>query len=232
MPASNGWLERHVTERAANRYGLVVALLVATYAVSATYDDWQAARLMLMLQLLVLWLVFAVSGSRRARRLASIAIVVAVAAVAVSTAIAPGEPGRETQIFFGLLIALLYAISPFVVIREVLQRPGVDAQTLLGAIASFTLIGMTFAATYRVVSLIQVDVPFFGADGAGTTSDFLFFSFITMTTVGYGDLVPATNPGQGLAVAEAIIGQLFLVTAVAKIVSVWQIPAQNHRDET
>jgi len=47
----------------------------------------------------------------------------------------------------------------------------------------------------------------------------LFFSFVTLTTTGYGNLVPATNPGQTLAITEAVLGQLFLVTAVAKIIT-------------
>jgi hypothetical protein len=53
-------------------------------------------------------------------------------------------------------------------------------------------------------------------------SDALFFSFVTLTTTGYGNLVPASNPGQSLAVMEAVLGQLFLVTAVAKIITAWK----------
>ena len=50
----------------------------------------------------------------------------------------------------------------------------------------------------------------------------VFFSFTTLTTTGYGNLLPAGQPGQSLAVMEMIIGQLFLVTALGKIVSVWR----------
>ena len=50
----------------------------------------------------------------------------------------------------------------------------------------------------------------------------MFFSFTTLTTTGYGNLVPAGQPGQSLAVMEMILGQLFLITAVGKIVSVWR----------
>jgi voltage-gated potassium channel Kch len=50
----------------------------------------------------------------------------------------------------------------------------------------------------------------------------LYFSFTTLTTTGYGNLVPTTNPGQSLAVPEMLIGQLFLVTAVAKVVTIWR----------
>jgi hypothetical protein len=62
-------------------------------------------------------------------------------------------------------------------------------------------------------------VPFFGPAGNGTLSQDLFFSFVTMTTLGYGNLVPAANPGQTFAVLEAVTGQLFLVVAVGKIIS-------------
>ena len=50
----------------------------------------------------------------------------------------------------------------------------------------------------------------------------LFFSFTTLTTTGYGNLVPSQNPGQSLAVSEMILGQLFLITALGKIVTAWQ----------
>src|SRR5215470_6862836 len=61
---------------------------------------------------------------------------------------------------------------------------------------------------------------FFGpAAGDGKFPQDLFFSFTTLTTTGYGNLVPAGNPGQTFAVAQMLIGQLFLVTAVAKVIN-------------
>ena len=92
---------------------------------------------------------------------------------------------------------------------------------MLGAIAAYLIVGMCFAFAYRAIAGIQ-PTPFFGSAGPGDLSDALFFSFVTLTTTGYGNLVPATNPGQSLAVMEAVLGQLFLVTAVAKIISAWK----------
>jgi hypothetical protein len=94
----------------------------------------------------------------------------------------------------------------------------VDSETLLGAVAAYLLIGMFFAFAYKAAGELG-SVPFFGPAGKGSLSQDLFFSFVTMTTVGYGNLVPAANPGQTLAVLEAVIGQLFLVVAVGKIIS-------------
>ena len=91
----------------------------------------------------------------------------------------------------------------------------------MGAIAAYLFVGMFFAFTYRAIGILQ-PTPFFGAEGPGDMSQALFFSFVTLTTTGYGNLVPATNPGQSMAVLEAVLGQLFLVTAVAKIITAWK----------
>jgi hypothetical protein len=117
---------------------------------------------------------------------------------------------------------LLYVLAPFSIARHVAQRKKIDLETFLGALAAYLLLGMAFAFCYQFLGDVQSS-PFFGEPtGDGSVAENLFFSFITLTTTGYGNLVPAQNPGQSLAVLEALVGQLFLVTAVAKIVSVWQ----------
>ena len=116
---------------------------------------------------------------------------------------------------------LLYLLAPILVVRDLGMRRSVDRETVLGAIAGYLIVGMFFAFVYRAIGIVQ-PTPFFGPDGPGDTAQVLFFSFITLTTTGYGDLVPATNPGQTLAVMEAVLGQLFLVTAVAKIITAWK----------
>jgi hypothetical protein len=91
---------------------------------------------------------------------------------------------------------------------------------------------MLFAFIYRFLGVVQPSL-FFGANGDGRVPQDLFFSFTTLTTTGYGNLVPAGNPGQSFAVAEMLIGQLFLVTAVAKVISAFQpirLPASRQRD--
>jgi hypothetical protein len=117
--------------------------------------------------------------------------------------------------------AVLYVVAPFAVVRDIATRPRVDQEAVLGAIAAYLIVGMCFAFTYRAIGVLQ-PTPFFGAEGPGDMSQTLFFSFVTLTTTGYGNLVPATNPGQSLAVMEAVLGQLFLVTAVAKIITAWK----------
>jgi hypothetical protein len=108
-------------------------------------------------------------------------------------------------------------------------RREVDRETMLGALSAYLFIGMAFAFAYRFLGGVQSST-FFGAQGEGDIADDLFFSFVTLTTTGYGNLVPAGNPGQSLAVLEALIGQLFLVTAVAKLVNAWKPRAWSGRE--
>jgi hypothetical protein len=75
-------------------------------------------------------------------------------------------------------------------------------------------------------------LPGRSSEGEGSFSQDLFFSFTTLTTTGYGSLVPDGNPGQSFAVLEMLIGQLFLVTAVAKVVSAWQPGSGRTRPPT
>jgi Ion channel len=124
-----------------------------------------------------------------------------------------------------VISGLLYVVAPVIIIRRLVLRRTVDTQTILGAIAAYLMVGMGFAFVYRALGAWQAG-PFFGSQGEGSFPEYLFFSFTTLTTTGYGNLVPDANPGQTLAVLEMLIGQLFLVTAVARVVSAWQ-PGQG-----
>jgi hypothetical protein len=210
---------------AANRYGLVVALLMLSYLTSVSTDRASGAIVVMLVQLLTLFLTFTVSESPHAQRFAGIACgvlgLMAIASFGFGVAF---EFDDSVIKVLAIVSVALYLVAPFLILRHLLRRPVVDARTILGAIAIYLMLGMMFAFSYRAVSLWQPDPAFFGSAGRGDNADYLFFSFITLTTTGYGNLVPATNPGQSIAVLEAIIGQLFLVTALAKIVNAWRIP--------
>jgi hypothetical protein len=135
------------------------------------------------------------------------------------------RPGDQLGGIF-TICCLLYLIAPFSIVRHLMIRREIDTETLLGAIAAYLLIGMFFAFAYKAAGEFGT-VPFFGPAGPGSLSQDLFFSFVTITTVGYGNLVPAANPGQTFAMLEAVTGQLFLVVAVGKIIS--SLPRRGER---
>jgi hypothetical protein len=197
-------------------YGVVLLLVVVTYIVSISVTQTRAASIVLLVQLATVWLALRTSQARRIVRTVA-AVGLSLAAVVAVGSFFVHRPGDQLGVVFSIS-CLLYLVAPFAIVRHLLLRRQIDWQSLLGAVAAYLLFGMFFAFAYRALGELG-SVPFFGSAGRGTLSQDLFFSFVTMSTVGYGNLVPAANPGQALAVVEAVAGQLFLVVAVGKVVS-------------
>lgn len=198
-------------------YGLVLTLLIVAYATAAMWSSSWATSAVLLIQICTVWLGLRTSRARPRLRRITFVLMVLTAFAAVADIVG----GDVTLPFVFAVAGLLYLVAPFSIIRHIAKRPRVDMETMLGAICAYLMFGMAFAFTYRDLGAIQSS-PFFGADGDGTISQTMFFSFTTLTTTGYGDLVPAGNPGQSLAVFEMILGQLFLITAMGKIVTEWR----------
>jgi hypothetical protein len=200
----------------AGSYAVAVLLVLATYIVSVSVTKTRAASIVLTVQLATVWFTLRTSQARRlVRRLADVVLYLA-GAVAVVSFFAH-SPGDQLGGVFAVC-CLLYLIAPCSIVRHLVLRPDIDRETLLGAVPAYLLIGMFFAFAYKAARELG-SVPFFSAAGHGTLSQDLFISFVTMTTVGYGNLVPAANPRQAFAVLEALVGQLFLVVAVGMTIS-------------
>ncbi len=116
---------------------------------------------------------------------------------------------------------LLLAVAMGAVLRRVIANAGADSRTILGAISVYTVFGLLFTFLYAFIARVQSGPFFEGHPGSGD-SDFIFFSYTTLTTTGFGDLVPGGQPGRMLAGLEMMIGQIFLVTLVAGLVSLWR----------
>lgn len=201
-----------------NSYGMVLGLIVATYVIAVSLTGPRSSPVVVLMQVVTVWFALRTSHARRATRVvADVLLLVAVLAVLGSMIGSPDETWRGLP----AVSALLYFVAPISIIRHLVTRPAVDQETILGALSAYLLIGMFFAFTYRGIGVWQAG-PFFGPQGEGTMPQILFFSFTTLTTTGYGNLIPATNPGQSLAVAEMLIGQLFLITTFGKVVNAWR----------
>jgi hypothetical protein len=209
-------------------YGLVLFLIVNTYVLALFAErSWVVATL-LAVQTATVWQSLRVARARPGLRLAGAVVFVLALAAAVVTMFTNGRV--LTAVAFSAASAL-YVLAPFAIVRDLARRERVDHQTMLGALAAYLLIGMAFAFAYECLAVVQPG-PLFGEGGDPTLSQTLFFSFVTVTTTGYGDLVPAGNPAQTVAVFEALTGQLFLVTAVAKVVENWRPRKWNRGSST
>jgi Ion channel len=155
-------------------------------------------------------------------------LAIGAALVAIVAATVGGATSTDPLLGLAFLIdALLLLVAAGTILRRVVRAAQVDFRTILGAISVFTLLGLLFGFLFIALGRLQSGNVFTGVSHA-ETRDYLFFSYTTLTTTGYGNLVPAGTVGQILAVFEMLSGQIFLVTLVAGLVSLWR-PAARAR---
>jgi hypothetical protein len=116
-------------------------------------------------------------------------------------------------------VLLVTATLP-VTINRVIHHRRVTHETVLGALCAYVLVGLLFAFLYLAVQELR-DGPFFAQPGPHPQSEYLYYSFVALTTLGFGDLSPSVGLPQALTVLEALAGQIFLVTMVARLVTLW-----------
>ena len=104
-----------------------------------------------------------------------------------------------------LPVALLVTATLPVTLSRVLHQRRVTNETVLGALCSYVLLGLLFAFVYLAVN--EANGPFFSQPDVQSQSEFVYFSFVTLTTLGFGDLSPAVGLPQALTVLEALSGQ-------------------------
>src|ERR1044072_4240773 len=119
-----------------------------------------------------------------------------------------------------LPVALLVTATLPITIYRVIHHRRVTTETILGSLCSFVLLGLLLGFVYLAVNELR-DAPFFTQPGPHQQSEYMYFSFVVLTTLGFGDLSPSVGLPQALTGTEALLGQVFLVTLVARLVTLW-----------
>jgi len=191
---------------------LMLDLLAAAFATSAT-------ALFVLMVLVAATLLLALRTSHvgpKSLRFALLAVASCVAFGIIATI-------QRSPLWAGWMfaaMAALLAVTPGVIGRRILAHRRVTLQTLFGAVSIYVIFGLLFAFIYLAVNFIT-GRPFYVEGGTKDPVNFIYASYITLTTVGYGDYTPAQAYGKMFVVIEALIGQVFLVTAVARLVSIY-----------
>jgi hypothetical protein len=218
--------------RGEDSYALVLGMTVLTIVFLAGSSDtgWQWT---VGIALLCGTLLIALHTSKVRPRTFNLAVLLCVFAVAGAAASSTSE-ARIANAAIPVIGALLVAVTPVAMLRRVVAHPRINAQTVFAVVSVYLLVGLFFAFAYMVDGQLA-EAPFFEANGTspasdGTTGDYLFFSYVTLTTVGYGNLVPGASVGRLLAMLEALLGQIYLVTVVAMIVAGFAAGARERRE--
>jgi hypothetical protein len=216
-----------VIQRIGDAYGIVLFLILSTFVVTMTLpsEGWLGRVVAVAFAGLTAIIALTSSDVRSGRvRLATGAALIAIVAATLAQV-------ASSDVLLGLAFvidALLLLVAAGTILRRVVGAADVDFRTILGAISVFTLLGLLFGFLFIALGRLQAGDVFAGVSHA-ETRDYLFFSYTTLTTTGYGNLVPAGDIGQILAVFEMLTGQVFLVTLVAGLVSLWRPAARARR---
>jgi Ion channel len=195
-----------------DRFGVLLALVLVSFISTPVFAERELGGLVIGLQTGAIVLVaFAASGlSRRWVLIGGVVVAVAVVVVGSEAVFTDGAAASWAS----AIVTAMLACTPYLVLRRVLRHDRVTLSSVAGSLCAYLLIGLTFGSLYRTVSVIDAEAF---SEVLGESANYV--SFVTLTTLGFGDIVPTSDLARSLVTLEAVLGQVVLVTLVARSVS-------------
>ncbi len=152
------------------------------------------------------------------KKKASVAVGLVVVALTFSEVLLLFAEGRLGTILIELCTTPVLILFLYVTLKQTMKRGHISSHRIKGAVASYLLFGVVWAKLYNLIELI-VPGSISGVDTANPLISLIYFSFVTLTTLGYGDILPVNEVTRTLSNVEALIGQLFPAIFIARLVS-------------
>ncbi len=215
--------------------GLLLCM-VSLLVIVPFFHDMPYARIILNLFLTAVLLFSIVPFLKKTRKSLNIAIILAVPTFLVNWGktfspelweFLPGIENIFSILFFGYILVVLFF--------GILRARKVNANLIFGSICIYMLIGLEWAFIYSLLESTQpgsfagitAGLTQAGPQGDGMILPFIYYSYTTLTTLGYGDIAPATPPAQLISSLEAIAGQFYLAILVARLIGMHLFGAAN-----
>ncbi len=215
---------------------LSVALIILLLA----YPFWQRTALGVASFDLVFWGVMLTSIYTISSKHWSFYVGIVLAAPALATDIAIYFNQNADLVFISCLLDLLFLLFiTSVIIAHVVRQECVNLDKILGAISAYLLLGLVWALIYGALELahpgsFQMVSDSMGVLGSGTQiphwgdlDNFIYYSLVTLSTLGYGDIIAVTRAARSLSALEAIVGQLYLAILLARLIGLQIIQAKT-----
>ena len=203
-------------------FGIVLGLILVSIAFQLAAGESDFARLAAVV-LQAITLVAAVLASRAHPIVIRLAVIAAVLSIVGASLAILGTDEFGDNSGRAVTLLLIGLVPPAIVtglIKLFREEGSVTVETMFGGLCLYLIVGLFFGTAFAAIEEIGGHAFFHQLTAAqAETNDFLYFSYTTLTTVGYGDLTAAANFGRSLAITEALIGQIYLVTVVAVIIS-------------
>ena len=219
-----------LTAHRAHRYRILFFLLLGTLAAAPLLNALHVGTNLLEMLLAFSLLVALLDAPRTRWRMALIAAV----AVAIALRVAPPSTVHERATTGAVAIATVVAlIAAGSAIRFALGAGVITAERIFAALSAYLLAGLFFGRLYWDIELTWPGS--FGEAGAATPTRFplstaIYFSFVTLATLGYGDVVPKSDVARGLAVLEAVGGQLYIAVTIARLVGTYMASGPTNHE--
>ena len=236
---NEGWT-RQIRVLGASRYGLLLIVLTMLLAVGPPMAEWRHGELAVAALFIALMLTASAAVShvpKTRRRLLAFALVV----IAADTSLAL-DPVMPLIVAVSSLRAAFLAFVTIAILSHVVRTDRVTHDTILGGIVVYLLIGFFFQSAFGIVevfhpgSFLAGDVAVSALPGVdrahGRYPALVYYSFVTLSTVGFGDITPTWSLPQSLSTTEAVIGQLYLAILVASLVGMRLAGRRPEADES
>jgi Ion channel len=198
----------------ADAFGVVIVLILLSILASAAAEGAGGQLISVILTGGSLLFILHTAGAR-GRPFRAATVVVVAALVFTALALLVGDQlGSSTARAVGLLLAF---VAPVVILRRIITSPRITIRLVLGALAIYLLLGLAYSYLFPLIASVT-GKPFFVQTDSPTASDYLYFSYTTLATIGFGDYTAQQSLGRMIAVSEGLVGQLYLVSAVALLV--------------
>jgi Ion channel len=207
------------------RYGLLLLVLVGSYLLSSFVSaGWVTA---VQVALFGVAIVLAVRSSALARPASRLVLVIVLIGTGIMIGLSLGSEAELSAGYVWIAVVLLGAVV--MIVYRVLSFGSVTLDSIFGAVSAYLVLGMMFAAVFGAIDHLGGGHFFAGSQPANTKT-LQYFSFTTLTTLGYGDFTAAASGGRSIAILEALTGQVFLATLVARLVAAFRGPAGRQAD--
>jgi hypothetical protein len=198
----------------ADAFGVVIVLILLSILASAAAEGAAGQLISVILTGGSLLFILHTAGAR-GRPFRAATVVVVAALVFTALALLVGDQlGSSTARAVGLLLAF---VAPVVILRRIITSPRITIRLVLGALAIYLLLGLAYSYLFPLIASVT-GKPFFVQTDSPTASDYLYFSYTTLATIGFGDYTAQQSLGRMISVSEGLVGQLYLVSAVALLV--------------
>lgn len=140
---------------------------------------------------------------------------------------------RSSETFFASVLFFLFLTM--IIFENILKTRKVTTDTLYGAICVYLMLGLLWASFYRFIEFISPETVFatnnIPMSGTLSFNEIIYYSYTTLTTLGYGDITSLTPVGKIVSVLEAVVGQLFIAFLVARLVGIYTANSMRHDGE-